>query len=322
MKDNFVNLHLHSLYSIQDSVIKIPDLFETIKQYGQKAVAITDHGTVEGWSDFFLTSQSYDIKPIFGCEFYCKETYMKPSNTNRYHLVILAKNDNGLKTINKMQFESSIKHFYYRPLLPYPFLFENANDNIFISTACALGTVGQSLNEENKNQHFEDAENFLNQLLDTFGRDNIALEFQFHPTWESNKIPDYYPQNDINEKMLDLWDMFDLKYCIATTDAHFINNPDVRKELLADAWCKQIDDIEDSLKSNCVGTSTIVKELAIESGFSDLKLVDTMINNTSIIADQCNVTTVNNIGGKRIIPKFTKHNEFKKIFCKKPKKVI
>lgn len=321
MKDEFVNLHLHSDYSTQDSVIKIPDLLNIIKEYGQQAVAITDHGSVEAWTNFYLLSQNTDIKPIFGCEFYCKDSYIKPSNRDRYHLIALAKNDNGVKTINKLQFEST-RHFYYKNLLPYPFLFENTDD-IFISTACSLGTIGQSFDIEKKNKNNDDAEIFLNKLLDVFGKDNVALEFQFHPTWKSDKTPNYYPQNFINEKLLDLWDNMDLKYCIVTTDAHFITDSSIRDKLLADAWNKSAEETNGTtLKSNCVGNSELVKSFAEESNFSDLKLVDDMIHNTSVIADMCNVNNVNNIGGDRVLPRFNKHRKFKKIFFTQPKKVI
>lgn len=311
-EDKFVNLHLHTHYSVQDSTIKIPELFFKIKQYGQKAVAITDHGSIEGWNDFYLLGQDTNIKPIFGCEFYCKDTYMKPSDRNRYHLVVLAKNDNGVKTINKLQFESE-KHHYYKPLLPYPFLFENSDD-IFISTACSLSTIGQCFDRENTTKHPEEAEIFLNNLLDVFGKDNVALEFQFHPDYPFQKI--------LNSKLLDLWNIVDMKYCIATTDAHFISNADARRKLQADAWNKPYNDIKKSLKSNCVGTSDLVKTFAEESGFPSLKLVDDMINNTSIIADKCNVNNVSNINGDRVLPKFNKHDHFKKIFLKRPNRVV
>ena len=312
MKDEFVNLHLHTHYSVQDSTIKVPELFYKIEQLGQKAVAITDHGSIEGWNDFYLLGQDTNVKPIFGCEFYCKDTYMKPADKSRYHLVVLAKNDNGIKTINKLQFES-VKHRYYKPLLPYPFLFENTDD-IFISTACSLSTLGQCFDKDKPNKKPEEAEVFLNKLLDVFGKDNVSLEFQFHPTFPY--------QGMLNEHLLELWDTVDMKYCVATTDAHFIDNADARRKLQSDAWNKPYDDVKPSLKSNCVGSSDIVRSLAKESNFSDLKLVDTMISNTSIIADKCNVDNVNNIGGERVLPKFNKHSQFKKIFLRKPKKVI
>lgn len=313
MKDEFVNLHLHTHYSVQDSTIKIPELFYHIKQHGQKAVAITDHGSVEGWNDFFMVSKDFnEVKPIFGCEFYCKDTYLKPNDKFRYHLIVLAKNDNGIKTINKLQFESE-KHFYYKPLLPYPFLFENCDD-IFVSTACSLGTIGQCYDKENPNKKYEEAEVFLNKLLDIFGKENVSLEFQFHP--------DYPFQAILNSKLLDLWNTVDMKYCIATTDAHFISNADVRRRLQADAWSRPYSEVKPSLKSNCVGTSDLVKKFAKESKFPSEKMVDLMIKNTSIIADKCNVEHINNIGGDRVLPKFNKHGEFKKIFLKKPEKVV
>lgn len=313
MKDQFVNLHLHTHYSILDSTIRIPELFYKIEQNGQKAVAITDHGTVEGWSDFYLLGQDTNVKPIFGCEFYCKDHYVQPTDRIRYHLVVLAKNDNGIKTINKLQVESCKHRYYGKPLLPYPFLFENTDD-IFISTACALGTLGQCFDRENPHKHPEDAEVFLNKLLDVFGKDNVSLEFQFHP--------DFPFQGILNSKLLDLWNTVDMKYCIATTDAHFIDNSDARRKLQADGWNKQYDHVKKSLKSNCVGTSDLVKKFANESNFPSIKLVNKMIENTSIIADKCNVDNVNNINGKRVLPTFNNHEKFKKIFLRKPKKVV
>ena len=310
MKDNFVNLHLHTHYSIGDAIIKIPDLFYTVNQYGQKAVAITDHGNIEGWSEFYLLGQDTNVKPIFGCEFYCTPNREKPQDRNRYHLVVLAKNNNGAKVISKLQFLSE-KYHYYKPLLPYPILFENSDD-LFISTACSLGTIGQSLDPSNRKHRPEEAEVFLNQLLDVFGKENVALEFQFHPKYPQQAV--------INEKLTDLYYNTDAKYCIATTDAHFINEKMTRRILQADSWHKQINEVKPSLDSNCLGTSGIIKKNAEASGFLQMSLVDDMIENTSIIADKCNVDVVNNINQPRVLPHFNKHREFKKIFMKEPKR--
>lgn len=310
MRDDFVNLHLHTHYSIGDSTIKIPELFYQVQQYNQSAVAITDHGSVEGWSEFYNVAQDSNVKPIFGCEFYCKESLEKPVDKTRFHLVVLAKNNDGAKLINKLQY-ISVQHHHYKPLLPYPILFEEYTDDIFISTACSLGTIGQSFDPNNKNKKYEEGEIFLNKLLDCCGKDNVSLEFQFHP--------DYSAQKDINESLLHLYDISDVKYCIATTDAHFLTNRDIRRYVQADTWNKLLKDVTPTLKSNCLGTSSYVHHFAEESDFSDLNLVDKMIKNTSVIANQCNVTEVNNIGQDRILPKFNKHQQFKKIFFKQPK---
>ena len=50
--DNFVNLHMHSMYSIQDSVIKIPELAQKLLEYEQSSCAITDHSSCAGWIEF------------------------------------------------------------------------------------------------------------------------------------------------------------------------------------------------------------------------------------------------------------------------------
>ena len=309
MDEDFVNLHLHTHYSVGDATIKIPQLFYTVKEYGQKAVAITDHGSVEGWSEFYNVSQDTNIKPIFGNEFYCKEMLDKPVDRTRFHLVVLAKNNQGAKTISKLQMIANLHH-HYKPLLPYPILFENT-DNLFISTACSLGSIGQALDPKVEGKNFEDAEKFLNTLLDKFGKENVALEFQFHPGYPAQAI--------INEKLLDLYEMTDVKYCIATTDAHYLNNRATRRNLQADNWNKPVEDISPTLESNCFGTAAKVRKFAEDSNFSNLALVDTMIKNTIVIADKCNVDNINNIGQSRVLPRFNKHSQFKKIFMKDPR---
>ena len=316
-KDNFVNLHLHTHYSLGDSVIKIPDLYSAVSDYNQSAVAITDHGSTEGWSELYNTFHGSDIKPIFGNEFYCKPTMAKPHNNTRFHLVVLAENDKGAIEIQRLQDTSTRHHFYYKPLLPYPVLFNTDSKNLFISTACSLGTVGQGLNPNSDGCTYKDAEDFIIQLLDVFGNKHVALEFQFHPQYSDQAI--------INERLLKIYDTYDIKYCIATCDSHFIDNPKLRDMILCDSWHTTLKDLEESdrttLKSNCLGNSAKVKEFAVESGFSDLDLVDVMIGNTQKIADKCNVGHVNNIGAERVLPPFTKHRKFKNIFLKEPRRV-
>jgi DNA polymerase III alpha subunit len=222
---------------------------------------------------------------------------------------VLAKNNQGAKTISKLQMIAN-RHHHYKPLLPYPILFENT-DNLFISTACSLGTIGQALDPKIQSKTFEDGENFLNILLDKFGKDNVSLEFQFHPGYPGQGI--------INEKLLDLYEMTDVKYCIVTTDAHYLNNRATRRNLQADNWNKSVKEVTPTLESNCFGTPMKIKKFAEDSGFSDLALVDTMIKNTVTIADKCNVDSINNIGQSRVLPRFKKHDNFKKIFLKDPR---
>ena len=318
MKDNFVNLHLHTEYSIMDSIIQIPNLFHEIEEYGQPAVAITDHGSIAGWYDFQVIGQNSPVKPIFGCEFYCKLGLEKPSNRTRYHLIVLAKNNNGLKKIREFQ-KISIKHHHYKPLLPYPILFENPGD-IFITTACALGSVGHAFNPTDKAHHSDSAEVFINKLFDVFGKDNVACEFQFHPTFKDEN--GVYVQNIINEKLFDLCEDIKPKYMIATCDSHFLNQNDrgIRRKIIAEKLKKQEDEVEESLKSNCIGNSELIQQFAKESNFPNIDAVPKMLKDTVKISNILNAEIPLNYG--KVIPKFNKHKELKANFMKGRKQVM
>ncbi len=65
-----VELHAHSKYSDLDSVLDIEEYVRRASQWGHKAVALTDHGNVQGIPEFFEVAKKYGIKPIFGMEGY------------------------------------------------------------------------------------------------------------------------------------------------------------------------------------------------------------------------------------------------------------
>jgi len=67
---NMVHLHLHSSYSILDAISKIPDIVKRADEYGHKALALTDHGTIAGVPEFYTECKKRKIKPILSCEFF------------------------------------------------------------------------------------------------------------------------------------------------------------------------------------------------------------------------------------------------------------
>ena len=66
----FVHLHLHTEYSLLDGACRINPLMKHLKEIGQTAVAITDHGVMYGVIDFYRAAKKHGIKPIIGCEVY------------------------------------------------------------------------------------------------------------------------------------------------------------------------------------------------------------------------------------------------------------
>ena len=308
--DKFCNLHLHTDASLGDSVITVPRLVQQLQEYQQEYCAITDHGTVMNHYSFFKACEDTKIKPIFGNEIYCKKDYSKPDNQNRFHLVLLAQNEQGLQNIRKIQRISVADHFYYKPLVPHELIFENT-EGIFCSTACALSYI----NHHFLNNNDDEAYNFFNRLLDEFGKDNVAVELQYHPTWTTDGKRSY-PQNYLNEKLIEMYDNTDAKYIINTFDSHVLTNKGriLRKKIQSINWKKPEDEINDTLKSNVLGRSELCFELAHESGIDDDNLIQKCIDNTYEIAQKSYFVPEHH---ERVIPKFTQHKHFKEIFLKK-----
>ena len=67
---DFVNLHLHSEYSLLDGACRIKQIAKRAKELGQSAVAITDHGAMYGVIEFYKEALKEGVKPLIGCEMY------------------------------------------------------------------------------------------------------------------------------------------------------------------------------------------------------------------------------------------------------------
>ncbi len=65
-----VELHLHTNMSHMDALIPPSEAVKQAKAWGHPAVAITDHGTVQGYQDAMLASEKIGQKVIYGVEAY------------------------------------------------------------------------------------------------------------------------------------------------------------------------------------------------------------------------------------------------------------
>ena len=77
VNDNFVNLHRHSMMSLFDAFGKHEDAAKYAKKMGQKALGLTDHGTVSGLMGHYNACNEVGIKPILGCEVYFQPDFNK-----------------------------------------------------------------------------------------------------------------------------------------------------------------------------------------------------------------------------------------------------
>lgn len=121
----FTHLHLHTEYSLLDGACRIDRLFDYIKQLGQTAVAITDHGVMYGCVAFYDAAKAAGIKPIIGCEVYVA-TRTRFDKVNRIdgnnHLILLCKNETGYKNLIKMVSAGFLEGFYSKPRIDHDLL--------------------------------------------------------------------------------------------------------------------------------------------------------------------------------------------------------
>ena len=120
-KGNFVHLHLHSQYSVLDGAIRIKDLVKKAKELGMPAVAVTDHGNMYASYELYQTCKEAGIKPIIGEEFYiAKNSRFDRKNSKEkgtYHIILLAKNNEGLKNLMKLSSIAYHEGYYYKPTI-------------------------------------------------------------------------------------------------------------------------------------------------------------------------------------------------------------
>ena len=145
---SFVHLHVHTEYSLLDGACRIDGLMERVKELGQSAVAITDHGVMYGCIDFYKAAKAAGVKPIIGCEVYVARRRMEDRvhgiDNDPYHLVLLCKNRKGYENLCLMVSEAFTRGFYGKPRVDLELL-EKYHEGLVATSACLAGGVAQYL---------------------------------------------------------------------------------------------------------------------------------------------------------------------------------
>ncbi|HNQ66762.1 MAG TPA: DNA polymerase III subunit alpha [Bacteroidales bacterium] len=220
----FIHLHVHSQYSILDGAASINALIAKAKDFGMKALALTDHGTMLGIKEFHTKCNKNNIKPIIGCEVYvAKRTIYdrtEASDKSGHHLILLAKNLTGYYNLVKLVSKASLEGFYQRPRIDKN-LIKKYKEGLIVSSACLGGEIPKLI-VENK---IEEAKEVIKWYKDVFG-DDFYLEVMHHPSEklkQKREVSDV--QKLVNDKIFELGRDCGVKI-IATNDTHFVNEED------------------------------------------------------------------------------------------------
>ncbi|MBQ1590157.1 MAG: PHP domain-containing protein, partial [Oscillospiraceae bacterium] len=211
----FVHLHLHTEYSLLDGACRIGRLMDRVKELGQDAVAITDHGVMYGVIDFYKAAKAAGVKPIIGCEVYVapRTRFDKVHGVDREsaHLVLLCENETGYRNLSYMVSMGFLEGFYGRPRIDMDLLRAHSEGLIALS-ACLAGAIPRRL----KIDDYEGAKEIAREYSAIFGPDRFYLELQDHGIAEQAKV---------NPMLLRLARELELPL-VVTNDCHYLRRED------------------------------------------------------------------------------------------------
>ena len=227
----FTHLHVHSQYSLLDGKASIPELVDRSIEMGMKGIALTDHGNMFGIKEFFNyvekknsgKSDEEKFKPILGCEMYVARESMldkKDKSDNGYHLIVLAKNNQGYHNLVKLVSRAWTEGFYYKPRTDREDLARH-HEGLIVCSACLGGEIPQFI----MNEEFDKAEERIRWYKEVFG-DDYYLELQRH---ETDKVDGnrevFVRQTEVNKHLIEYAKKYNIKI-VATNDVHFTNEED------------------------------------------------------------------------------------------------
>ncbi|MBR6830596.1 MAG: DNA polymerase III subunit alpha, partial [Tidjanibacter sp.] len=261
----FVHLHVHTQYSILDGAASVGSLIKQAKKYDMPAIAITDHGNMFGVKEFYDKATKEGIKPILGCEAYVTRdhTVHSPESGNRYHLILLAKNEKGYHNLIKLISIGYTEGFYYRPRIDEKLL-EEYHEGIICCSACLGGEVPKAI----MNGNIEEASRVIEWYKNLFGED-YYLELQLHKPQDPTKPHDTYEnQLRVNKVLIELAAKHGVKL-IASNDVHFTLQDDAtaHDHLICLNTRK---DIDDPTRMRYTGEEYFKSPEEMEALFSDL----------------------------------------------------
>ncbi len=210
---SFVHLHVHTEYSLLDGFCRIDGLAKRVRELGQSAVAVTDHGVMYGAVDFYRACKREGVKPIIGCEVYVTPPGRRRTDkvhgldAESRHLVLLCRNEEGYRNLSYMVSMAYLEGFYIRPRVDMDLLREHSGGLIALS-ACLAGEIPKRI----LNGDYNGAKDYALEMQRLFGEDGFYLELQDHGIRD---------QTVVNEALLRIHQETGIPL-VCTNDCHYL----------------------------------------------------------------------------------------------------
>lgn len=270
---NYVPLHVHtSKNSVGDSILKLKDYIKKAKELGLKSLSVTGHGSLADMYDFYFECIDNNIKPIIGCEIYLTpDMEDKTKDSKTYHMILLAKDNDGLKNLINIVSIASLDGFYKKPRVDLKYIKEHSN-GLICTTACIGGMLPQLILNN------EDTEEHIKELIDVFGDD---LYFEIQPG-------DYIDQVTVNNKLIELSNKYNVPL-VVTNDIHYLNSDEYQIHDYHVRLGRKMTISDELIYPDKVYYLMSYDELKDSLSMYDNNIIDAAINNTNLIAEKCSI---------------------------------
>lgn len=190
--EKFVHTHIHTVYSTYDAVNTPEQMVEQAVKHNHQAVAITDHGVMGGTYSFQQACIKNGIKPLLGMEGYAVSKLVDEDDKGKRirlknnHLILIAKNEDGWKSLLKLNYlsNSDDEHFYYKPRFTFKELFENKK-GLIVSSACLASPFANLLKLGKEKEAIELFEKFCQEFGEDFYAELQLNEIQEQKAYNS-----------------------------------------------------------------------------------------------------------------------------------------
>ncbi|MDO4868857.1 MAG: PolC-type DNA polymerase III [Bacillota bacterium] len=273
-----VELHAHTKMSAMDGLNDAKKMVKTAESWGHPAIAITDHGVVQAFPE--AAGAAKDIKVLYGCEGYLldDEGLISEDGTidykarGTYHIILIAKNQQGLLNLYKLVSFAHLNYFYKRPRIPRSVL-QKYREGLILGSACEAGELYRAVRNGASDETIEKIVNFYDYLeIQPLVNNRFMVR--------ENIVSGEDDLKDINRKIVELGETYGKPVC-ATCDSHYFDPEDAvyRKILMAGQGYK---DAESGEGLYFRTTDEMIEEFSYLGEETAEKVV---IDNTNLIAD-------------------------------------